>query len=114
MINREEIDEISNEEIKAFLLSLSPIEGSGFDSFIPHADPVAKKLLEDMLRFDPKKRITPKDALESPFFQGMRHPDLEVSTLLLLIIIMKYRMHKQLIREYENLQNSIKIRIERY
>ena len=32
----------------------------------------------------------------------------------LLIIIMKYRMHKQLIREYENLQNSIKIRIERY
>ena len=90
MINREEIDEISNEEIKAFLLSLSPIEGSGFDSFIPHADPVAKKLLEDMLRFSPKKRITPKDALESPFFQGMRRPDLEVSYLLLLLII---RLH---------------------
>ena len=87
MINREEIDEISNEEIKAFLLSLSPIEGSGFDSFIPHADPVAKRLLEDMLRFSPKKRITPKDALESPFFQGMRRPDLEVSYLLLLLII---------------------------
>lgn len=90
IINREEIDEINNEDIKAFLLALSPMEGSGFDSFIPHADPVAKKLLEDMLRFDPKKRITPKDALESPFFQGMRRPDLEVSFSLLLIII---RLH---------------------
>lgn len=89
-MNREEIDEMSNEDIKAFLLALSPMEGSEFDSFIPHADPVAKKLLEDMLRFDPKKRITPKDALESPFFQGMRRPDLEVSFSLLLIII---RLH---------------------
>ena len=32
----------------------------------------------------------------------------------LLVIVMKYRMHKQLMKEYENLQNSIKIRIERY
>ena len=79
IINREEIDEINNERIKAFLLALSPMVGSGFDSFIPLADAVAKKLLEDMLRFDPKKRITPKDALESPFFQGMKRPDLEVS-----------------------------------
>ena len=50
-----------------------------FAAMFPHADADAIELLNRMLQFDPKKRVTPKEALESSFFDGMRRPDLEAT-----------------------------------
>eukprot|EP01048_Picozoa_sp_COSAG05_P020950 COSAG05_NODE_3709_length_1889_cov_55.505030_3_plen_308_part_00 len=38
-------------------------------ALIPHASPEACKLMEDLLLWDPKKRPTASQALQSPFFQ---------------------------------------------
>lgn len=78
-MNRNDIEMIDNEEIREFLKSIPPCEGKGFHSLLPNADPVAIELLTNMLRFNPNQRITAKEALESPFFKGMRRHEFEVS-----------------------------------
>ena len=78
MTCREEIDSVENEEFRSFLKQLEPIPRKNFQEMYPHVEPAALELLTAMLQFDPSKRITPKEALESPFFEGMRRPDLEV------------------------------------
>ena len=78
MTDSEEIDALSNESFKSYLHQMPPIPRKDFAAMFPHADADAIQLLNRMLQFDPKKRITPKEALESPFFEGMRRPDLEV------------------------------------
>lgn len=84
----EEIDALENEDMKAFLHQIDPIKGKGFKELLPHAEPAALDLLSRMLLFgrsdmmcviiDPEKRITPEEALESPYFNGVRCKDMEV------------------------------------
>ena len=74
----EEIESVENDEFRAFLKQLEPMPRKDLKEMYPHVEPAALELLTAMLRFDPNKRITPKEALESPFFEGMRRPDLEV------------------------------------
>ena len=76
----EEIEALSNEDIRGFLEKMPPMPRKDFAAMFPHADADAIELLNRMLQFDPKKRVTPKEALESSFFDGMRRPDLEVGT----------------------------------
>ena len=69
-----------SEDIRGFLEKMPPMPRKDFAAMFPHADADAIELLNRMLQFDPKKRVTPKEALESSFFDGMRRPDLEVGT----------------------------------
>jgi serine/threonine protein kinase len=45
----------------------------------PAADDGAIELLNRMLRFDPRKRISLEDTLCHPFFADMRNPPLELT-----------------------------------
>lgn len=91
MRRSEEIEKLENEDMKAFLRQIPPMKGSGFSELLPHADPVAVELLTKMLQFgrrrcggrfvDPSKRITPAEALDSPYFRGIRSDELEVGKI---------------------------------
>lgn len=51
-----------------------------FSQKFPHADPLALRLLERLLAFDPKDRPTAEEALADPYFQGLANVDREPST----------------------------------
>ena len=60
-----------------YIASLGEIKGKSLQSMYPAADPLALDLLQQMLHFNPKKRCTAEQALEHPFFKGIRRKDLE-------------------------------------
>ncbi|KAF8043454.1 hypothetical protein BT93_A1708 [Corymbia citriodora subsp. variegata] len=45
----------------------------------PNADPLALRLLERLLAFDPEDRPTPKEALDDPYFKGLAKVEREPS-----------------------------------
>ncbi len=49
------------------------------EQLYPAADPLAMDLLKQMLQFNPQRRCTAIEALEHPFFQNVRKPELEVA-----------------------------------
>lgn len=49
------------------------------EQLYPAADPLAMDLLKKMLQFNPQRRCTAAEALEHPFFQNVRKPELEVA-----------------------------------
>ena len=51
METREEIQELSDPEMRRFLEELEPIKGKGFRELLPHADDAAIELLTQMLQF---------------------------------------------------------------
>lgn len=51
-----------------------------FSQKFPNADPLALRLLERLLAFDPKDRPTAEEALADPYFHGLSNVDREPST----------------------------------
>lgn len=60
-----------------YIKTLGAKPGKPFKELFPAADPAALDLMEKMLRFNPKKRITAAEALDHPFLRGVRGKEME-------------------------------------
>ncbi|KAH9965035.1 kinase-like domain-containing protein, partial [Lactifluus volemus] len=65
--SNETLKRVASERAQAYVRSLPTRKKINFRKHIPHADPQALDLLEQMLSFDPTTRITVPDALEHPW-----------------------------------------------
>jgi mitogen-activated protein kinase 1/3 len=75
----EDLDFISKPEARAFVMKLPKKTKKKFSDIYPNANPVALDLLEKMLTFHPKKRITLQECLEHPYFADYRDPEAEIT-----------------------------------
>ncbi|KAH7549392.1 hypothetical protein ACOSQ2_026101 [Xanthoceras sorbifolium] len=71
---------IRNEKARRYLSSMRKKQPVPFRQKFPNADPLALRLLERLLAFDPKDRPTAEEALADPYFQGLANVDREPST----------------------------------
>jgi mitogen-activated protein kinase 1/3 len=62
-----------------YISSLPKYKGKPMQTIYPAAGPLAIDLLQKMLRFNPKRRLTAEEALEHDFFKGVRRKQLERS-----------------------------------
>ncbi|XAR68393.1 Mitogen-activated protein kinase [Bertholletia excelsa] len=76
----ETIARIRNEKARRYLSSMRKKIPVPFSQKFPHADPLALRLLERLLAFDPKYRPSAEEALADPYFGGLANVDREPST----------------------------------
>ncbi|GFZ01478.1 mitogen-activated protein kinase 1 [Actinidia rufa] len=69
-----DLDFIDNTKARRFIKSLPYSRAIHFSSMYPHADPLAVDLLQQMLIFDPSKRIMVVEALHHPYMSGLYDP----------------------------------------
>ncbi|VVB06290.1 unnamed protein product [Arabis nemorensis] len=63
-----------NENAKRYLAQVAPLPRQSFTEKFPNVPPLAIDLMEKMLQFDPRKRISVEDALTHPYLKTMRDP----------------------------------------
>ncbi|XP_077244017.1 mitogen-activated protein kinase 9-like isoform X2 [Tasmannia lanceolata] len=71
---------IRNEKAKRYLSSMRKKTPVPFSQKFPDADPLALRLLERLLAFDPIDRPSAEEALADPYFSGLANVDREPST----------------------------------
>ncbi|KAJ7970282.1 Mitogen-activated protein kinase [Quillaja saponaria] len=76
----ESISRIRNEKARRYLSNMRKKQPVPFSQKFPNADPLALRLLERLLAFDPKDRPTAAEALSDPYFNGLANVDREPST----------------------------------
>ncbi|XVE63985.1 hypothetical protein DITRI_Ditri07aG0064500 [Diplodiscus trichospermus] len=76
----ESISRIRNEKARRYLSSMRKKSPVPFSQKFPNVDPLALRLLERLLAFDPKDRPTAEEALADPYFSGLANVDREPST----------------------------------
>ncbi|XP_022736645.1 mitogen-activated protein kinase 9-like [Durio zibethinus] len=76
----ENISRIRNEKARRYLSSMRKKIPVPFSQKFPNVDPLALRLLERLLAFDPKDRPTAEEALADPYFYGLANVDREPST----------------------------------
>ncbi|KAG6675828.1 hypothetical protein I3842_15G124500 [Carya illinoinensis] len=76
----ENIARIRNEKARRYLGSMRKKQPLPLSQKFPNADPLALRLLERLLAFDPKDRPTAEEALADPYFHGLSNVDREPST----------------------------------
>ncbi|KAK4843939.1 hypothetical protein QYF36_014587 [Acer negundo] len=76
----ESIARIRNEKARRYLSSMRKKQPVPFTQKFPHVDPLALRLLERLLAFDPKDRPSAEEGLADPYFQGLANVDREPST----------------------------------
>lgn len=76
----ESIARIRNEKARRYLSSMRKKQPVPFSQKFPNVDPLALRLLERLLAFDPKDRPTAEEGLFDPYFQGLANVDREPST----------------------------------
>ncbi|KAF5734553.1 hypothetical protein HS088_TW15G00045 [Tripterygium wilfordii] len=76
----ESISRIRNEKARRYLSSMRKKQPVPFAQKFPNVDPLALRLLERLLAFDPKDRPTAEEALADPYFHGLSNVDREPST----------------------------------
>lgn len=75
----EVIARIRNEKARRYLSSMRKKKPVPFSHKFPNADPLALRLLERMLAFEPKDRPTAEEALADPYFKGLAKVEREPS-----------------------------------
>ncbi|XP_066166389.1 mitogen-activated protein kinase 14 isoform X1 [Oryza sativa Japonica Group] len=75
----ETISRIRNEKARRYLNSMRRKKPIPFTQKFPNADPLAMRLLERMLAFDPKDRPSAEEALADPYFKNIANVDREPS-----------------------------------
>ncbi|XP_014515807.1 mitogen-activated protein kinase 9 [Vigna radiata var. radiata] len=76
----ESIARIRNEKAKRYLNSMRKKQPIPLSHKFPNADPLALRLLERLLAFDPKDRPSAEEALADPYFIGLANIDREPCT----------------------------------
>ncbi|CAN6896229.1 unnamed protein product [Brassica oleracea] len=76
----ESISKIRNEKARRYLSSMRKKQPVPFSHKFLKADPLALRLLERLLAFDPKDRASAEDALSDPNFSGLSNSEREPST----------------------------------
>ena len=72
-----DLDFITDEKIKNFVLRLAKRTKQSFNLMFSNANPVALDLLGKMLTFNPKKRYTVEQCISHPYFEGSHDPEQE-------------------------------------
>jgi len=75
------IYQVRDEKAKRYLTSMKKKAPISFAKKFPNGDPLALKLLERLLAFDPNKRPTAEEALADPYFNGLARQEREPSCL---------------------------------
>ncbi|XP_034200976.1 mitogen-activated protein kinase 16 isoform X2 [Prunus dulcis] len=70
---------VRNEKARRYLSSMRKKKQIPFSHKFPNADPLALRLLEKMLAFEPKDRPTAEEALADPYFKGLAKVEREPS-----------------------------------
>lgn len=73
------VSRVRNEKARRYLSSMRKKQHVPFAQKFPTADPLALKLLERLLAFDPKDRPTAEEALADPYFKGLAKVEREPS-----------------------------------
>ncbi|KAL2245604.1 UNVERIFIED_CONTAM: Mitogen-activated protein kinase 10 [Sesamum indicum] len=73
------ISRVRNEKARRYLTSMRKKQPVPFALKFPNADPLALRLLERLLAFDPKDRLTAEEALADPYFKGLAKVEREPS-----------------------------------
>ncbi|CAL9151653.1 unnamed protein product [Musa hybrid cultivar] len=76
----ESIARIRNEKARRYLSNMRKKPPIPFSQKFPGVDPLALRLLERLLAFDPKDRPTAEETLSDPYFRGLANVDREPST----------------------------------
>jgi len=71
---------IRNEKARRYLSSMRRKPAVPFSQKFPNVDPLALRLLERLLAFDPKDRPSAEEALSDPYFSGLANVDREPAT----------------------------------
>ncbi|KAM0028016.1 putative mitogen-activated protein kinase CMGC-MAPK family [Helianthus debilis subsp. tardiflorus] len=77
----ETIARIRNEKARRYLNNMRKKQPVPFTHKFPNVDPLALKLLERLVAFDPKDRPSAEEALADPYFNGLSNVEREPSTL---------------------------------
>lgn len=75
----ETITGVRNEKARKYLTEMSKKSPVPFEQKFPNADPLALRLLQRLLAFDPKDRPTAEEALADPYFKGLSKVEREPS-----------------------------------
>lgn len=75
----ESIARIRNEKARRYLSNMRTKQSVPFSQKFPDVDPLALRLLERMLAFDPRDRPSAEEALADPYFVGLANLDHEPS-----------------------------------
>ncbi|KAJ9153433.1 hypothetical protein P3X46_026872 [Hevea brasiliensis] len=75
----ETISGVRNEKARKYLTEMRKKQPVPFTLKFPNADPLALKLLQRLLAFDPKDRPTAEQALADPYFKGLAKIEREPS-----------------------------------
>ncbi|KAK9003461.1 hypothetical protein V6N11_061023 [Hibiscus sabdariffa] len=75
----EAIARVRNEKARRYLSSMRKKRPVPLSQKFPNADPLAVRLLERMLAFEPKDRPTAEEALADPYFKGLAKVEREPS-----------------------------------
>ncbi|KAI3496462.1 hypothetical protein L1887_38826 [Cichorium endivia] len=75
----ETISRIRNEKARRYLSSMRKKNSIPFSQKFPEADPLALRLLEKMIAFEPKDRPTSQEALSDPYFKNIAKIEREPS-----------------------------------
>ncbi|KAJ6765005.1 MITOGEN-ACTIVATED PROTEIN KINASE [Salix koriyanagi] len=70
----------SNEKARRYLSNMRKKPPVPFSQKFPNVDPLALRLLERLLAFDPKDRPSAEEALADPYFNGLSNVEREPST----------------------------------
>ncbi|XP_057478651.1 mitogen-activated protein kinase 9-like isoform X1 [Actinidia eriantha] len=76
----ESIARIRNEKTRRYLSSMKEKPPVPFSQRLPNADPLALRLLERLLAFDPRDRPSAEEALADPYFSSLANLEDEPST----------------------------------
>ncbi|XP_058779476.1 mitogen-activated protein kinase 19-like [Vicia villosa] len=71
---------VRNEKARKYLMDMRKKLPVPFERKFPNADPLALRLLQRLLAFDPKDRPTAQEALADPFFKGLARIEREHSS----------------------------------
>merc|ERR1712217_248801 len=77
---------MGRDDAKKYINCFLKRPGSGLKAKFPNVDPASVDILESMLKFSPKVRVTVDKALEHPLFQTIRNRKKETAAPQLVVL----------------------------
>mmetsp|Transcript_125402 Transcript_125402/g.360284 ORF Transcript_125402/g.360284 Transcript_125402/m.360284 type:complete len:427 (+) Transcript_125402:115-1395(+) len=81
-----EIDELDREDSKKYVRCFEKRAGAGLGQKFSHVDPGSVDIMQAMLKFSPKKRISVQSALQHPLFTGIRDESRETTAPCMVVL----------------------------